>query len=69
MSAKNETASERVQKYVESLGMEGGIDPLFVRNLARELDETRKRLLLARTAMYRIGVEVDLVLAEGEKEE
>ena len=57
------SAVERVREYVESLGMEGGIDPTFVRELTNELDQTRRQLIEARAAMYRIGVEVDLVMS------
>jgi hypothetical protein len=57
------SAVERVREYIESLGMVGGIDPVFVRELARELDQTRRQLVEARAAMYRIGVEVDLVMS------
>jgi len=57
------SAVKRVREYVESLGMEGGIDPTFVRELAKELDQTRRQLFEARAAMYRIGVEVDLVMS------
>jgi hypothetical protein len=56
-------AAERVREYIESLGMSGGIDPTFVRELARELDHTRRQLIEARAAMYRIGAEVDLVMS------
>ena len=54
---------ERVDQYIESLGMSGGIDPVFVRGLAMELDQTRRQLIEARAAMYLIGVEVDLVIS------
>ena len=57
------SAAERVRKYIESLGMEGGIDPVFVLELANELDQTRRQLIEARAAMYRIGIEVDLVMS------
>jgi hypothetical protein len=57
------SAVERVREYIESLGMEGGIDHAFVWKLAKELDQTRRQLIEARAAMYRIGVEVDLVMS------
>lgn len=35
----------------------------FAHELADKLDYTRRQLIEARAAMYRIGVEVDLVMA------
>jgi hypothetical protein len=52
------SAVERVREYIEGIGMEGGIDPLFVYELAEELDKTRSKLIAVRAAMNRIGLEV-----------
>lgn len=59
----SQSAVTRASEYIASLGMDGGIDPVFVRELAAELDQTRRQLIEARAAMYRIGVEVDLVMS------
>ncbi|MDA1044345.1 MAG: hypothetical protein O3C57_03875 [Verrucomicrobia bacterium] len=65
------SAVERGREYIESLRMEGGVDPVFLQELASELDqtrrqliETRRQLIETRAAMYRIGWEVDLVLSK-----
>lgn len=55
-------AQEKVKEYIESLGMENGIDPSYILKLAEELDQTRNQLVRARAALYRIGVEVDMII-------